>query len=138
MHHQLTAMMALATLLVGCTRTNAALMDNSVHRAPTCADGVKVYSTPAAVGVAYEEVALLNSSGSTGFTSEAGMIKSMRQKAASVGANGIIMGNINEPGAATKVAAAVLGTSAERKGKSVAIFVPSDSTRVRTVCSATP
>jgi len=100
-----------------------------------CPDTVRSYTTPAQVGATYQEVALLNSTGSTGFTSEAGMMKSMRQKAAEVGANGIIMGNIDEPGAGAKVAAAVFGTGAERKGKSVAIFVPSDTARVRSFCA---
>ena len=122
--------------LVGCTRTNAALMDNSVRLAATCPDAVKIYSSPSAVSAEYQEVALLNSTGSDGFTSEAGMMKSMRQKAASVGANGIIMGNINEPSAGAKVAAAVFGTVTSRKGKSVAIFVSADTARVRTACAA--
>ena len=126
---------AAAVLAVGCTRTNAALMDNSVKLAPTCPEAVKMYTSPSKVGAEYQEVALLNSTGSTGLTSEAGMMKSMREKAADVGANGIIMGNIDEPGAATKVAAAIFGTSAERKGKSVAILVPSDTARVRSVCA---
>jgi hypothetical protein len=78
---------------------------------------------------------LLNSTGSTGFTSESGMMKSMRKKAADVGANGIIMGNIDEPGAGAKVVGAFLGTGTQRKGKSVAILVPSDSVRVQQVCS---
>lgn len=123
-------------LVAACTRTNAALMDNSVHLARTCPDAVKMYTSPSTVGAPYQEVALLNSSGSTGFTSESGMMKSMRKKAAEVGANGIIMGNIDEPSAAAKVAGAFLGTGTERKGKSVAIFVPSDTARVRTVCAA--
>ena len=122
--------------LAACTQTNAALMDNSIHLAPTCPDAVKIYTTPAAVGNSYVEVALLNSAGSTGVTTEAGMMKSMRKKAADVGANGIIMGNINEPGAGAKVAAAIFGTAAERKGKSVAIFVAADSARVSRVCVA--
>lgn len=125
-------------LVAACTRTNAALMDNSIRLAATCPDGVKVYSTPTAVGAEYQEVALLNSSGNTGFTSEAGMMKSMRQKAAEVGATGIIMGAINEPGAGAKVAGAFLGTGTERKGKSVAIFVATDTARVRAVCTAKP
>lgn len=123
------------TVVLGCTRTNAALVDNSVKLAPSCADGVKIYSTPSAVGGEYKEVALLNSTAKTGFTSEAGMLKSMRKKAAAVGANGIIMGSINEPSAGAKIAGAVFGTGAERKGKSVAIFVVSDTARVRTFCA---
>lgn len=122
--------------LVGCTRTNAALMDSSVHLAKTCPDAVKLYSTPDKVGSTYTEVALLNSTASAEWTTESGMIKSMRKKAAEVGANGIIMSGIDEPGAGAKVAGAALGISTERKGKSVAIFVPTDTARVRQVCSA--
>ncbi|MDQ6689117.1 MAG: hypothetical protein M3Z18_01255 [Gemmatimonadota bacterium] len=110
-------------------------MDNSIHLARTCADAVKLYTAPANVGSAYTEVALLNSSGSAGWTSESGMMKSMRKKAAEVGATGIIMGNIDEPGAGAKVVGAIFGTGTERKGKSVAIFVSADSTRVRTICA---
>jgi len=125
-----------SAVLLGCTRTNVALIDNSTKLAPSCADGVKLYSTPSAVGSDYKEVALLNSTANTGFTSESGMIKSMRKKAADVGANGIIMGSINEPSAGAKIAGAIFGTGAERKGKSVAIFVAADTARVRTVCAA--
>jgi hypothetical protein len=124
-----------ALALSGCTQTNAALLDNSVHLAPTCPDAVKLYTSPSSVGQPYSEIALLNSTGSTGFTSESGMMKSMRKKAADVGANGIIMGNIDEPGAGAKVVGAFLGTGTQRKGKSVAILVPSDSVRVQQVCS---
>lgn len=123
------------TAALGCTRTNAALVDNSVKLAPSCADGVKIYSTPSAVGSEYKEVALLNSTANTGFTSESGMLKSMRKKAAAIGANGIIMGGINEPSAGAKIAGAIFGTGAERKGKSVAIFVVSDTARVRAFCA---
>jgi hypothetical protein len=133
--HVLSGFVAIVLAGSGCTRTNAALMDNSVHLTRICPDAVKLYSSPSQVGAEYREVALLNSTGSTGFTSEAGMMKSMRKKAAEVGANGIIMGNIDEPGAGAKVAAAVFGTGTERKGKSVAIFVPSDTARARSICS---
>jgi hypothetical protein len=124
--------------IAGCTRTNAALMDNSVHLARTCPDAVKIFTSPSKVTSEYQEIALLNSSGSTGFTTESGMMKSMRKKAADVGANAIIMGNIDEPGAGAKVAAAIFGVggAAERKGKSVAIYVPADSARVQAVCSS--
>lgn len=124
-----------ALLFTACTRTNAALMDSSIHLARTCPDGVKIYTSPSTVRAEYQEIALLNSTGLTNFTTESGMMKSMRQKAAEVGASGIIMGNIDEPGAGAKVAAQVLGAYTERKGKSVAIYVPSDEARVRRVCT---
>jgi len=110
-------------------------MDNSIHLARTCPDAVRIYSSPSRVGVEYQEIALLNSTGLSNWTTESGMMKSMRQKAAEVGATGIIMGNIDEPGAGAKVAAQVLGAYTERKGKSVAIYVPSDEARIQAVCS---
>jgi len=124
-----------AFALAACTKTNAALMDNSIHLARTCPDAVKLYTAPSNVGSPYTEIALLNSTGNSGWTSESGMMKSMRQKAAEVGATGIIMGNIDEPGAGAKVVGAIFGTGTERKGKSLAIFVPADSTRIKTVCA---
>jgi hypothetical protein len=134
MIRRLVALGTVTTVFAACTQTNAALMDNSIHLARTWPDGVKIYTSPAKVGTTYTEVALLNSAGSTGFTTESGMMKSMRKKAAEVGANGIIMSGIDEPGAGAKVAGAFLGTGTERKGKSVAIFVPEDTGRVRQVC----
>lgn len=111
-------------------------MDSSLHLAKTCPDGVKLYSAPDKVGQPYTEVAMMNSSGNTGFTSESGMMKSMRKKAAEVGATGIILTNIDEPSAGAKVASAfLLGTGADRKGKSVAIFVAADTSHIREVCS---
>lgn len=133
-----TILLGLAAAIgtVACMRTNAALMDNSLHLARTCPKGVKLYTSPEKVESQYTEVALLNSTGNTNWTTESGMVKSMREKAAEVGATGIIMQNIDEPSAVAKVAGAVLGVSTERKGKSVAIFVPTDSARVKQVCAA--
>ena len=134
-----TLTVGIAVLVLGaCTRTNAALMDNSLSLVRTCPDGVRIYTSPDKVGSEYQEVALLNSTGSSGFTTESGMMKSMRKKASDVGANGIIMSGIDEPSAGAKVAAALFGVagSAERKGKSVAIYVPADAERVQAFCAS--
>lgn len=117
-----------------CTRTNVALLDQSIKLPSTCEQGVVMYTSPDKAPQGYVELALLNSSGSTGFTSEAGMMKSQRQKAAGIGATGIILGGIDEPGAGAKVVGAFLGTGTERKGKAVAIFAPADSARVNAAC----
>jgi hypothetical protein len=62
------------------------------------------------------------------------MIKSMRKKAAEVGANGIILGGIDEPSALTKVIGDVAKTGTVRKGKSVAIFIPAEAVKSRNAC----
>jgi len=45
------------------------------------------------------------------------------KKAGSLGANAIILDAVSEPSAGAKIAAVFLGTSAERKGKAIAIFI---------------
>ena len=124
-----------ATLLAACVYTNAAVLDPSVHLKPLCSEAVVIYTAPEKVGKPYQEVALLNSKGESSWTSEEGMLNSQRDKAADLGANGIILSGIDEPKAGTKIIGAVLGTGAERKGKALAIYVPDDSTRDAQVCA---
>lgn len=126
--------------------TNATLIDPTSHLARTCPAAVKLFTTPDRVQQPYREVALLNSAGQTSYSSESDMIKSMRDKAAKVGANGIILTGIDEPsamakiaGVAAQVAADATGQiaqiSAERKGRAMAIYIPADSTRTAAACA---
>ena len=128
--------------------TNASLIDPSLHLAKTCPAAVKLYTVPDRVEQPYREVALLNSAGQTSYSSESDMIKSMREKAATVGANGIILSRIDEPSAFAKLAGqlAQIGAdaagqiaqiSAERKGSALAIYVPADSAHTITACANT-
>lgn len=72
----------------------------------------------------------MNAKGEASWTNEEKMFNSMRKKAGEMGANGIILDAISEPGAGAKVAGAILGTGVERKGKAIAIYVfPADSVR---------
>jgi hypothetical protein len=122
-------------VLGGCVSTNAAVLDASVKLAPVCPDGVALFTTADRVGKDYREIAILNSKGNAGSTSEKGMYDSQRKKAAGLGANGIIVNSINEPKAGTKIIGALLGTGSERKGSAMAIYIPGDSQRVRSACS---
>ena len=123
-----------AVLLCACVSTNAALIDPTVHLARTCPSAIKLYMTPDKVGRPYREVALLNAKGESNWSNEEDMIESMRDKAAEVGANGIILGGIDEPSALTKVIGQVAKTGSQRKGKALAIYVASDSATTATVC----
>lgn len=129
-------LLALA-LGVACVHTNAAVLDVTQKFAPLCPDGVKVFSDTSKVGKPYQEVALLNSKGESGSTSEEGMIKSQRKKAAELGANGIVVGGFQEPKAGTKIIGTLLGTGSERKGSALAIYIPGDSARVKAACNGT-
>jgi hypothetical protein len=125
-----------ALLLAACVSTNAALIDPSVHLAETCKAGIKLYTTPDRVGQPYREVAVLNAKGESNWSDEGDMIESMRKKAAEVGANAIILNTIDEPSALTKVIGEVAKTGSQRKGKALAIFVPSDSTNTTKICAS--
>ena len=106
-----------------CVHTNTAALGIAPFRAPVAPEMVALYRTAAQVPGKYQEVALLYSDGTTGWTSEADMLKSMRTKAGALGANGVILDSISEPSAMLKVFATVVGVGAERKGKAVAIFL---------------
>ena len=124
----------LAVGMCACVSTNAALLNPGVTLAPVCPDGVQVFTDSSKVGKPYTEVALLNSSGDNDMTSESGMINSQRKKAAGLGANGVILGSMADAGTGAKVFHALIGTSANRKGKSIAIYIPSDTARVAAAC----
>jgi len=98
------------------------------------ADGVVVFTDTSKVGRPYTEVAVLNSKGGSDVTSESGMINSQRKKAAELGANGLILGTMKDPSTGAKIASSIFGTSANRKGNPVAIYIPSDSSRVAAAC----
>jgi len=120
--------------LVGCVSTNAAVLDNSLKLAAICPDGVKVFTDSSKVGKPYTEVAVLNSKGDYQYTNESQLIDSQRKKAAKLGANGLILGKMDDPSTGAKIAQALLSTSANRKSDAVAILIPSDSNRVASAC----
>lgn len=146
---KLKHLFAAAPLAISACRsvsTSASLIDPTVHFVRTCPAAVKLYTVPDRVQQPYREVALLNSSGETSYSSENDMIKSMRESAAKVGANGIILNGIDEPSAMAKIAGQaaqiaadatgqIARISAERKGRAMAIYIPEDSTRTIAACA---
>jgi hypothetical protein len=138
MKPQLLIVPALITAIVACVSTNATVLDPTIKLAQTCPDAVRLYTTPARVPSTYREVALLNSKGESNWSNEEQMMESMRKKAAELGANGIILDNIDEPSALTKVIGHVAKTGTQRKGKALAIYIPSDSATAAAVCSRIP
>jgi len=122
---------AIAFVASACVTTSVTRVGQSLTRPVVTLDQVVIYRTADKVPGKYEEVALLNSSGATGWTDEEKMYKNMRYEAGRAGANAIILDAISEPGAGAKVAAAFLGVAAERKGKAIAIYVFPDTTKKR-------
>lgn len=111
--------------MVSCRTTKAVRLGTATAiRPPISWDKVAVFMKADQVPGKYEEVAFLQSTADTMWTSEAGMWKSMKKKAGSLGANGIILDAISEPKPGTKLlAAAVFGMGVDRKGKAIAIYI---------------
>jgi hypothetical protein len=127
-----------AWLTSACVYTGATMLNATATRSAICPEAVQLFTGADKVSGEYEEVAVLTSRGDADLTSEEGMVKSQRKKAAKLGANGIILGDPKDPSTGARVAHALLGTAAARKGKAVAIYIPGDSTRVRDACASTP
>jgi hypothetical protein len=124
---------ALATCLLvsltSCVTTNATRLGTGTALPPVPMESVAIYRTASQVPGKYQEVALLNSKGESSWTDEAAMFRSMRKKAAELGANAIILDAVSEPSAGAKVASAIFGTGAERKGRAIAILIlPAEGT----------
>jgi hypothetical protein len=126
---------ALAVSACAHVSTSVTPLDPSVRLARTCPAGVKLYVAPDRVLQPYREVALLNSTGEVKYSDEGAMFGSMREMAGFVGANGVILGGIDEPNAITKVAADVAKTETVRKAKAMAIYVPADSASAVAACT---
>jgi hypothetical protein len=136
MSSQILSILAVAAAISACAvSTRATLLDPSLRLARTCPTAVRLYTDRSSVEQPYREIALISSVGETEISDEGDLIESMREKAARVGANGIILGRIDEPNAITKVAGAVAKVGVDRTGHALAIFVPSDSARTASTCA---
>lgn len=116
-------LLSCAVLLTACVSTNATVLNKSMTRPPIAKDSVVIYSSADKVPGKYDEVALLNSKGDESMTNERKMYESMRKEAAKLGANGVILQETKDPGTGSKVAHMLIGTSSNRQGKSMAIYV---------------
>ena len=127
---------AILVALMACG-THGAIVATSpaLSLAPTCTDAVAAYADRDHVPYDYYEVALVTAEGNSVYTGNGDLLKAMRGKAASIGANGLIVNSLGATHATVKViGASVGGSDAERKGHAIAIWMPSDTVRVREAC----
>ena len=131
------AAFACAGLVLACgTRVHVATRNPALTLAPTCADAVPVYSDRDHVPYDYYEVALITAESNSVYTGNGDLLKSLRNDAAGVGANGVVIDALDTSHATVKVLGAAVGANdAERKARAIAIWMPSDTARVREACS---
>jgi hypothetical protein len=133
--HILTCVLAVAAV-AGCrTHTEVLATNPGLSLSPTCTDAVPVYPNRENVPYDYYEVALITSKGNAAYNGNGDVLKAMRSKAATLGANGMILNSLGASHATVKVIGAAVGRNdSERQGRAIAIWMPSDTARVRGVC----
>ena len=129
--------LALLAAITSCgARTRVVATNPALALAPTCADAVRVYPDAARVPYDYYEVAMITAEGNSVYNGNGDLLKAIRNKAAGVGANGVVIDSLGATHATVKVIGAAVGANdAERKGRAIAIWMPSDTARVREACS---
>ena len=121
--NSLALLLIAVAFLASCVSVNSTRLGTAAYRQPVPVEQVAIYLTADKVPGKYEEIALLNAKGDSTWSSEAGMFKQMKRKAGKMGANAIILDAVSEPSAGAKIAGAIFGVGAERKGKAIAIFM---------------
>jgi hypothetical protein len=97
-----------------------------------------VYADAGHVPYDYYEVALITAEGNSAYNGNGDLLKSIRTQAARLGANAVIVDALGTTHNTVKVVGAVLGSNdAERKGRAIAVWMPSDTARVREACGRT-
>lgn len=126
-----------AALFLGCaTKSRIVARNAELSLATTCADAVTVFPTRDKIPYDYYEVALIAAEGNSVYVGNGDLLKSVRNQAASLGANGVLVDSLAATHATVKVlGAAVGGKDAERKARAIAIWMPSDTARVRKACA---
>lgn len=96
---------------------------NGKTRLPISPGDVKIFESSEKVTGDYEEIGLITSHGDYQHTDLAEMYESMREEAAKVGANGIILGQIEDPPTHQQVLNHFFPTKLDRRGKATAIYI---------------
>jgi len=122
---RLLVLISIVAVITACVHTKSTYLSPSAEKYPLVnPDSVQLFMSESELdSLDYVRVALIEATGNSRSTSQTGMYNAMRKKAGKLGCNGVLLPQINEPGAGAKVAAAFLGVRAERKGNAVAIRV---------------
>jgi len=112
--------LGLLFILSGCVSTSVTKLDPNANYPKVDQDNVSVYMTPKDIPCDFKKVAMINTKAGYGWKTEKS-IKAARKKAGEMGANGLVIDKIKDPGTGDKVANFFLGTGANKKGTYVAI-----------------
>ena|SRR5688572_12442533 len=107
----------------------------AMTRAPTCAAAIAVYNSRADVPFDYHELAWIEAEGNSVWTTDNQLQTQIRNGAAKVGANAVIINPVEQSKSTVKVIGEAIGAkSATARATALAIYMPGDAARVRTAC----
>lgn len=118
------ASLLLASSLGGCVVSDVTLLTPSHQPYPAVPESsVRVFLDEQEIPGPFERIALLSTRGDAGLTNVGQMIESARKKAASIGANGIVVGSISEPSLGESLGAKSVSPllSGDRRGSVMAV-----------------
>jgi hypothetical protein len=113
---QKVAALVLAVSIPGCVSARASMLTPERY-APVPEEQVRVYLAADEVPESCERIALIHAAGPPDATTRPQMIRAAQRRAGKIGANAIVLSSIRDPRFGTRVAAEVLGVSADRKGE---------------------
>lgn len=119
---RLTYLLFSSLLLAACVSTNVTSLSTGTYP-PLQPEQVVIYLQEEDVPGPYEKIALIHARGDYATTDERAMFKQVRKRAARLGANGVLLQRVKEPGTGEKVAHHILGIGADRRGEMIAIWV---------------
>jgi hypothetical protein len=114
---QRLTMLSLIALTTGCVSAQTTILVPGPRHVPVPPGQVEVYLAEEELPEGCERIALIHAAGDATWTSETRMIAAARKRAGRAGANAVVVRSIRDPGTGTRVAAAVFGIPAERKGQ---------------------
>nr|AGS49912.1 hypothetical protein [uncultured bacterium esnapd22] len=113
------AMVALLPL-AGCVSARATMLGQNEQLPPVLETDVRVFLNEGQIPAECSPYALIHTTGAANMTDETDMIAAARRRAGKIGANGVLLGEVKEPGTGTQVVSAIFGVPANRKGQLVA------------------
>jgi hypothetical protein len=106
----------------GCVQASATYLSPRQMLAPVPEDSVRVFLATDSVPANCQRYALINTSGDADMTNESQMVNAAKRRAGKIGANAIQLQSTRDPSTGTRIAGAVLGIPANRKGQMLAFI----------------
>jgi hypothetical protein len=130
----LASALAIGSACAGVKKTTTDI-NPAMSRSPTCANAIAVFNSRAEVPYDYYELAWVEASGNSVWTTDNQLQTQIRNGAAKVGANAVIINPVEQSKSTIKVLGEAVGTkSATQKASALAIYMPGDAGRVTQAC----